>query len=196
MSIKKATQLIGLALAAIALAAPASASGEALEWTHEHEHVVSEVEQAFEGTMKLNTPFGSITCITTMTINASTGSTAQITEFEATTVTCVGTGIFPPCILQGHTFNLPWTLHADTESLTATNDEDEIEFDYHFEKDRGCPITTLILLFEPLTFKPKLNEQGTIESINVPIQYDTSGSYWIKGTFEPELFESPTLGLT
>jgi hypothetical protein len=189
--LKKMT-LLAMAVAAIAaFAVPASASA-ATDWTDNGAVVANgvDISQGFEGKLQFAVSgVGTFGCEVTIKITITGPTSAEITQFNPTTSTCVGTGAFEKCKLKSDKSTVPWTITNGATTLAVTASPLTVFNEY----EAGCGVgATSDLVFEAgITVTPTLVE-GRITSLAIA-GTSTSGAV-ASGSVVPEA-GSKTIGL-
>jgi len=172
MSINRVLLLTAVALTALAFAISASAS--AAEWTHEGKSFKKHVEIGISGVETVKSLGAELECEFHTTITTEGGSTAQITKFEITGETCVGSGIFGACpVILTKVTHLPWKIDIQGNDLTITGVE------IYKTYAPGCLVESTETTTGKMTIT--LNEAGKLNSGNFHYQPQTdingSGEY-------------------
>jgi len=173
------------------MAVSASGASAATEWTDNGTVVKSGVDltQTFEGFLKFEVKgAGTFGCETTVKATVKGPLSAEITEFNPTTSTCVGTGAFVGCKLTADKSNVPWTITNGTTTLTATKTGGNITITNTYNE--GCALFgSPPLEFASITITPAGTNPITSLSISGTL---TSGGV-ASGSVTPE--STKTLGL-
>lgn len=153
MSIRKMVLLACAAVATVAFAVPAAAS--AVEWTKETSPLTQNENAEFTGTAGFETPgVGGVECVVHVPVTLEPGSTGTVDDFEITTSTCEGFGIFADCELVDHELTgMPWIMHATVQE-DGTRDVDITNIVIHNEFDPECEIQNVTLTFGSVTATP------------------------------------------
>ena len=118
----KKMMLLASALAAlVAFAVPATASADT--WAHNGVALSPEQDmtQSYEGFLQFNTgATGTFGCDVTIKITTNGPHAAQVTEFNPTTGTCVGTVAFKGCKLIADKSNVPFNVSNAATPLSVT----------------------------------------------------------------------------
>jgi hypothetical protein len=209
MTLKKMTLLAGMALAAIASAAPATASAQKTDgthWTNGTNHPVVgngvTMQAPFEGFIDFTIPppgvpvHSTFGCEVTGIVEVRGPTTAEITKFDPTTTTCVGTGIFTTCKLKAHTNNVPWNV-VNTRGNTsaqpptvsdfhATKTGGDVTVRYEFEGCAGGAVPPFDPAFASITLTPTLDGNGTVTKLTISGK-DTSGFVTATGSMDAKV---------
>jgi len=188
--LKKIT-LLAMAVAAVAaFAVPASASAASTHWTDNDVVVGNNVDitAPFEGEFGFTAGSNTYKCNVTIVITVTGPTSAEITRYEPTTGSCVGTGVFANCTLKAHRNNVPWSITSNATDLTIAKVEGNVTIKHEYS---GCLVPSSHLEFPKIIATPTLNAGGTITSIALA-GTSTTGAVE-SGSLAPE--GSPTLGL-
>jgi hypothetical protein len=132
--IKKIMLLASALAALVAFAVPAVAS--AGQWT-DNGTILTEgqkITQSYEGFLQFNTgPTGTFGCDVTITIETNGPTAGQVTAFNPTTATCIGTIAFKGCKLIGHTSNKSFNINNTGNPLKITKGAENITIRNEYE---------------------------------------------------------------
>lgn len=195
MGIKRIASLAVMALAAVALSVPAAASASGT-WTDDHDKLRKDGVLKLTGKVTFALPgvfsFGCdvhIEAKLTASYGKGTGvktGTGHVEKYEATTDTCVGTGLLTGCQLQSDsTTNLPLMLTA------TKTDIDVVDKAKHHLQFSSCPISSAQLEFGPTTLH--LNNAETFSEVE--IEGSTESGVLASGTLELGEEEAGTYGV-
>jgi opacity protein-like surface antigen len=165
--LKKMMLLAVSAAALVAFAVPASASA-ATDWTHNGSVVGNNVDltESFEGFLSFDTGIGSFGCDVTVKLTVTGPTSAEITEFNPTTASCVGTGMLVTCHLANDTSNVPWTVTNGTGNVSITKSGGNVTV-FNEYKGGECPLgASSDLQFASITATPEI-EEGKITELTI-----------------------------
>jgi hypothetical protein len=189
---RKLMILMAAITAMAVMAVSASGASAATEWTDNGVVVGKGVDltQTFEGPLQFAVAgAGTFGCETTVKATVTGPLSAEITEFNPTTSTCVGTGAFVGCKLTADKANVPWTITNGATTLTAKKTGGNITITNTYGPAGCLLVGSPPLQFASITITPA----GTNPITSLSISGESTEKAVASGTVKPE--STPTLGL-